>query len=128
MNIENLEIENKGIWDYCFECGTPLSVGMVKGKDWFDIKNNGESFPICKECKEKGEKGELDNKPTAYITKEQFLDNTKENEVFSVIHEFKERYNEMMKEENKQELILLDEDIRVIAEQMITEIKSQVWL
>ena len=117
-------MENKGIWDYCFECGTPLIVGMVEGKDWFNIKNNGESFPICRESKEKGEKG----KPTDYITKEQFLDNTRESEVFSVIHEFKERYNKMMIEESKEELILLDEDIRVIAEQMITEIKSQVWL
>lgn len=47
------------IWDYCFECGTPLSEDMQEGKDWFDIKNNGESFPICKVCKEKSERGEL---------------------------------------------------------------------
>lgn len=125
-NIENLEMENKGIWDYCFECGTPLCEGMQEGKDWFDIRNNGESFPACKECKGKAEKENL--KPTNYITKEQFLDNTTETEIFCIIHEFKEKYNEMMKEENKQELFLLDEDIRVIAEQMITDIKSQVWL
>jgi len=123
-NMENLEAENKGVWDYCFECGTPLTESMQEGKDWFDIKNNGESFPVCRECKKKGEK----KKPTDYITKEQFLDNTREDEVFCVIHEFKEKYNEMMKEENKGELILLDEDIRVISEQMITDIKSQVWL
>lgn len=118
--------ESRDIWDYCFECSKPLTADMQEGKEWFNIRNNGESFPICKECKEKCERGEL--KPTDYITKEQFLDNTREREVFSVIHEFKERYNNLMKEENKQELILLDEDIRVIAEQMITEIKSQLWL
>jgi DNA-directed RNA polymerase specialized sigma subunit len=67
-------------------------------------------------------------KTAGHITKEQFLDNTTETELFCIIHEFKEKYNEMMREENKEELILLDEDIRVIAEHMITDIKSQVWL
>jgi hypothetical protein len=23
---------------------------MVENKDWFDIRNAGESFPLCKEC------------------------------------------------------------------------------
>jgi len=52
--------ESRDIWDYCFECSKPLTADMQEGKEWFNIRNNGESFPICKECKEKGERGELD--------------------------------------------------------------------
>jgi len=63
------------------------------------------------------------------ITSEQFLDDTKEEEVFALIHEFKERFNALMKEEHKSELpVILDADINCVAEQMITSIKSQVWL
>ena len=62
------------------------------------------------------------------ISKEQFLDNTKEEEVFGVIHEFVTRYNEMMKEENKEPIVILDKDIGIISQTMITEIKSQVWI
>ena len=52
-------IPDRDIWDYCFECGRPLTVGMKEGKDWFDIRNAGEAFPICKRCHEKAAKGEL---------------------------------------------------------------------
>ena len=41
------------VWDYCFECGKPLTDEMVEGEDWFDIHDSGEAFPLCKECYEK---------------------------------------------------------------------------
>lgn len=56
----SLRVEEDNICDYCFECGTPLLNGMKEGEDWFDIRNCGESFPICKECHDKAERGELD--------------------------------------------------------------------
>lgn len=63
------------------------------------------------------------------ITAEEFLYETTEEEVFSIIHEFKERYNQLMKEENKEKLpTLLDKDLICIAKQMITEIHSRWWL
>ena len=62
------------------------------------------------------------------ITKEEFLENTREEEIFSLVHEFIMRYNELMKEEHTQEILILDKDINIIAEQMITELKSQEWL
>lgn len=70
-NIENLEIKNPDIWDYCFECGTPLSKDMKEGEDWFDIRNCGESFPVCKECHDKAERGELDR--DKMVTQENLL-------------------------------------------------------
>lgn len=62
MNIENLEADVEEyvgvkIWGYCSECGTPLSTDMKEDRDWFDVRNCGESFPICRECKEKAERG-----------------------------------------------------------------------
>lgn len=50
-------ILEKDIWDYCFECGRPLTTDMEEGKDWFDIHNAGESFPICRNCNEKAKGG-----------------------------------------------------------------------
>lgn len=70
------------------------------------------------------------NKPknkSVLITKEEFLNNTREEEVFSLIHEFLERYKETYKVEAPY-LRISDRDINVITEQMITDIKSQVWL
>ena len=52
--------DNDYIWDYCFNCGTPLTIDMVEDTDWFDIHNSGEAFPLCRECNEKAEKGELE--------------------------------------------------------------------
>ena len=67
------------------------------------------------------------------ITKEEFLDNTREKEVFSVIHEFKERFNEMVlcsteKDKENKVLNVTDKEIGIISEQMITNIKSQMWI
>lgn len=62
------------------------------------------------------------------ITKEVFLGNTKDEEVFCVIHEALMRLNELLKEESKEKFVVLDKDIAVVAEQMITNIKGQVWL
>jgi len=39
----------KEVWDYCFKCGKPLT-DMVENEDWFEIKQNHEAFPICKDC------------------------------------------------------------------------------
>jgi hypothetical protein len=65
---ENLKIKNPDIWDYCFECGTPLSEDMQENKDWFDIRNCGESFPVCKECHDKADRGELNNSKDEFNT------------------------------------------------------------
>jgi len=62
------------------------------------------------------------------ITKEEFLYNTKDDEVFCLIHEALSRLNELYAEEDKKPITILDKDIKVISEQMITNIKSQVWL
>lgn len=66
------------------------------------------------------------------ITKEQFLDNTTEEEVFGIIHEALERLKELRKEDNPEgldkEIAVLDREIGIIAEAMITDIKSQMWL
>jgi hypothetical protein len=50
---EGKTIPYEDIWDYCFECGRPLTADMEEDKDWFDIRNAGEAFPVCKSCKEK---------------------------------------------------------------------------
>jgi uncharacterized protein with PIN domain len=50
-----LKLQENEIWDYCFKCGKPL---RNKNKEWFDIKNNGESFPLCKKCYERGLKND----------------------------------------------------------------------
>lgn len=70
------------------------------------------------------------------ITKEEFLDDTTEEEVFCLIHEFKERVNKLVEESREEDnsfkdtnfIDLTDEHIGIIAEQMITNIKSQMWL
>ena len=47
-------IPAKEIFDYCMECGKPLTVDIKEGKDWFKKHNLvGESIPLCKECSEK---------------------------------------------------------------------------
>jgi len=48
------------VWDYCFECGKPLTTDMEENKDWFHISNSGEAFPLCKDCFELSLKGKLD--------------------------------------------------------------------
>ena len=62
------------------------------------------------------------------ITKEVFLDNTKDEEVFCVIHEALMRLNELLNEEGKEKFVVFDKDIELVAEQMIANIKGQVWL
>jgi len=52
-------ILDKDIWDYCFECGRPLTVDMKEDEDWFEVRNAGEAFPICKMCNEKAMAGKL---------------------------------------------------------------------
>ena len=47
------------IWDYCFECGVPLTDDMEEDKDWHHISNCGESFPICHKCYTLAEQGKL---------------------------------------------------------------------
>jgi hypothetical protein len=49
------------VWDYCFNCGNDLDVAMIENIDWFHVSNCGELFPLCRECHEKAEKGELGN-------------------------------------------------------------------
>jgi len=61
------------------------------------------------------------------ITKEIFLYNTTDEEVFCVLHEFKERLNELRKEQDNK-LVISDEEIGIIAEQMITATKGSRWL
>ena len=57
MDIENLEAGLKvEVWDYCFRCGIPLTLHMQENRDWFNIRNNGKSLPICKECHEKAKR------------------------------------------------------------------------
>lgn len=51
-----LEEINSKIWDYCFECGKPLTKDMKEDEDWFNINNCGESFPQCAECFNKNSK------------------------------------------------------------------------
>lgn len=66
------------------------------------------------------------------ITKEQFLDGTTEDELFSLIHEVLFRLRDLRKEDNPEgldkEIVFFDKEIGVIAEQMITEIKGKTWL
>ena len=54
--MEGIDEKSNDIWDYCFKCGKPLSEDMQENKDWFNIRNCGENFPICKECHDKTEK------------------------------------------------------------------------
>ena len=58
------------------------------------------------------------------ITKEQFLENTSQEELFCLIDEFKQRYNE----EHYPHLHITDKQASAIVEQMIQGIKGSAWL
>ena len=62
------------------------------------------------------------------ITKEQFLYDTREEEVFGLLHEFVFRLNKIYQENNQTEHIIPDELIGIISEQMINNIKNQLWI
>jgi hypothetical protein len=62
------------------------------------------------------------------MSKEVFLYNTTEEELFCLLHEFKVRLNELYEEEGKEEFIISDKDISVVSESMITAIKGSAWL
>lgn len=59
------------------------------------------------------------------ITAEEFLYNTTEEEVFSILHEFVKNY-EVLKGSTK--VNITDRELAIIAEHMIHNIKDQAWL
>ena len=76
------------------------------------------------------EVSEARKKDGVKITKEEFLENTTEEEVFSIIHEALVRFKEFKEiETNEEERILMtDGEIGMIAEEMIKEIKKSNYL
>ena len=64
------------------------------------------------------------------ITKEQFLDSTTEDEVFCLIVEALAWLKENRKKVNPNydDVIATDRELGTVTEQMITNIKGQVWL
>ena len=48
MNYKKYEI-----WDYCFDCGKALTENMKQEKDWFEIEDRIQIYPVCYYCHEK---------------------------------------------------------------------------
>ena len=42
-------------WGSCFDCGVDLFPDMVEDEDWFEIRQVGEAFPVCKTCHDGGD-------------------------------------------------------------------------
>jgi hypothetical protein len=69
----------------------------------------------------------------SFISLENFLSNTTSSEVFCLLHEFKDRINELREQDTNfflsvNKLEPTDRDLKRIADIMIKDIKECVWL